>query len=111
MTSVLNSLSVKGVAQFKLFDENKSPIDLSGEGVALEELIKKDSNLKGVISCNGVWIGPSGFGCTWKGQQLKVETPKMKEYAFEDTDSDEEDGSEKEAEHSDSESGSDSDSD
>jgi hypothetical protein len=101
----------EGACQFKLFDENKAPIDLSGEGVELEELIKKDSNLKGVISCNGVWIASGKFGCTWKGQQLKVETPKMKEYAFEDTDSDEEDGSEKEAEHSDSDSDSGSDSD
>jgi len=102
-----------GACQFKLFDENKAAIDVDAEGVVLEDLIKKDSNLKGVIRCNGVWITGGKFGCTWKGQQLKVDTPKMKEYAFEDTDSDEEDESGKEAEHSDSDSdsGSGSDSD
>ena len=82
----------ENVSMFKLFDENKKEINMDEEGFKLEDLIQKGSKLKGIIRCNGVWIASGKFGCTWKGSQLKCETPvKMKEYAFEDTSSDEED--------------------
>jgi len=79
----------EGVYLFKLFDDNKSMIDTTGEEFVLEEIIKQRSKFKGIITCNGVWISGGKFGCTWKGSQIKVETPMgMADYAFEDTDSD-----------------------
>jgi hypothetical protein len=76
---------------FKLYDENTIEINLNELDTPLEELIKQNSKLRGVVRCNGVWIGSGKFGCTWKGEQIKVETPKqVAEYAFEDTESDDE---------------------
>lgn len=88
----------EGVSLFKLFDENKVEINMDEDGFKLEELIQKGSKMKGIIRCNGVWIASGKFGCTWKGSQIKCDTPvKMKEYAFEDT-SDEEEEAEPECE-------------
>ena len=76
---------------FKLYDENTIEINLNELDTPLEELIKQNSKLRGVVRCNGVWIGSGKFGCTWRGEQIKVETPKqVAEYAFEDTESDDE---------------------
>ena len=89
---------------FKLFDENTKEVTLDGADIPLEDLIKKGSKLRGVIRCNGVWFASGKFGCTWKGEQIKVETPKqVAEYAFEDTDDDDECDKKKDNQISDSE--------
>lgn len=94
-----------GVSQFKLFDENKVEINQTEEGFELSELIMKGTNLKGLVRCNGVWCGAAGFGCTWKGTQLKLKTPpKVKAYSFEDTDDSEEDGEKSDSSDSDNDS-------
>ena len=95
----------EGEYQFKMVDEHKIDIDMTADGFNMEDAVKKGSKFRGVIRCNGVWIGNGKFGCTWKAEQIMVETPTaMKSYAFEDTDEEEED---KDNEESDSDSDSD----
>ena len=94
-----------GEYQFQMVDENKSEIDMTAEDFNMEEVVKKGTKFRGVIRCNGVWIGNGKFGCTWKAEQIMVENQAaMKSYAFEDTDDEEDD---KENDESDSDSDSD----
>lgn len=98
-----------GEYQFQMVDEHKSPIDMASEDFNMEEHVKKGTKFRGVIRCNGVWIGNGKFGCTWKAEQIMVENaPVIETYAFDDTD-DEEDDKEDDNEDSDSDSGSESD--
>ena len=52
---------------FKLFNEKKELIDMTADDFNMEEVIKKGTKFRGIIRCNGIWIGNGKFGCTWKG--------------------------------------------
>ncbi len=65
-------------------DSEENPIDL-------EQMFKKGTKVKMIVSCNGIWISSVGWGCTWRAEQIKIDAPAgFSGYAFED--SDEEDG-------------------
>ena len=61
-------------------DEDENPVNL-------EQMFTKGSKVKMIVSCNGVWVGSAGWGCTWRAEQLKVNAPtSFSGYAFEDSD-------------------------
>ena len=70
--------------KFNTDDSEENPIDL-------EQMFKKGTKVKMIVSCNGIWISSVGWGCTWRAEQIKIDAPAgFSGYAFED--SDEEDG-------------------
>lgn len=69
-------------------DKNKLNVD-TDENVNLENMFKKGSKVKMILRCNGLWVSNVGWGCTWRAEQIKINTPLgFSGYAF---DSDEED--------------------
>ena len=77
----------------RCFDENKDEInfnDPDGENrMAVTDVLKKNSTIKGLFKCDFVWHSPGKFGVTWSAQQLKVKIPKgFDGYAFNDDDDD-----------------------
>ena len=71
-----------------VYDSDKKAITTSGEGaVDLEQMFKKGTKLKMILKCNGLWIASGKFGCTWRAEQIKIDTPAgFSGYAFEDSD-------------------------
>lgn len=72
------------------YNSDKKEIQTSGEeAVDLETMFKKGSKVKMILKCNGLWVASGKFGCTWKAEQIRINTPVgISGYAF---DSDEED--------------------
>jgi hypothetical protein len=76
----------------RCFDETRKEInfnDPEGENkMALSDVLKKNSSIKGLFKCDFVWHSPGKFGCTWSAQQLKVKIAKSFSdgYAFNDDD-------------------------
>ena len=72
------------------YDSSKNLLVTTGDGaVDLETKFKKGSKVKMILKCNGLWIASGKFGCTWKAEQIRINTPVgISGYAF---DSDEED--------------------
>ena len=55
-------------------------------------MFKKGTKVKMILKCNGLWISNVGWGCTWRAEQIKINTPVgFTGYAFDDSD-DEDDG-------------------
>ena len=55
-------------------------------------MFKKGTTVKTIVKCNGVWISNVGWGCTWKVEQIRINTPKgFSGYSFEDTDDEDSD--------------------
>jgi hypothetical protein len=81
----------------KCFDDNRCEInfnDAEGENhTAIENVLKKNSTIKGLFKCDFIWHSPGKFGCTWSAQQLKVNVVKSFSdgYAFDDDEEDEKD--------------------
>ena len=71
-----------------VYDSDKKSITTTGEGaVDLEQMFKKGAKLKMILKCNGLWIASGKFGCTWRAEQIKIDTPAgFSGYAFEDSD-------------------------
>jgi hypothetical protein len=77
------------------FDENRDKINVNNpEGdnhVKVDNILKKNTSVKGIIKCDFVWHSPGKFGCTWSAQQLKVKVPMgFDEFAFIEDDDDKE---------------------
>uniref|UniRef100_A0A6C0CE70 Uncharacterized protein n=1 Tax=viral metagenome TaxID=1070528 RepID=A0A6C0CE70_9ZZZZ len=77
------------------YDSDKKELVLEGDGsVDLETMFKKGTKVKMILKCNGLWIASGKFGCTWRAEQVKVNSPiEYSGYAFDDDD-DEEDSKE-----------------
>jgi len=78
-----------GKFQCKFFDESAKKINVdNSEGENYQEvsnLLTKGASVKLLLKCNGLWFSPSGFGCTWKAEQMKIKVPEtLEEYAFRD---------------------------
>ena len=70
------------------YDASKSPMVTDGdEAVNLEQMFKKGTKVKMILKCNGLWISNVGWGCTWRAEQIKIDTPVgFSGYAFDDSD-------------------------
>ena len=83
-----------------IFDENKNKMNVNdpeGEDyVPVDSLLKKNSKVKMIMKCNGIWIASGKFGCTWSAEQMQVTAPAgFDDFAFNsDDDSDDEDSPE-----------------
>ena len=48
-------------------------------------MFKKGTKVKMILKCNGLWIASGKFGCTWRAEQIKINTPiEYSGYAFDD---------------------------
>ena len=79
----------------KCYDKDRTLLVVDGEGedvVNLTDMFKKGSKVKMILKCNGLWIASGKFGCTWRAEQIRINTPMgFDDYAFRDDDDDEED--------------------
>lgn len=73
------------------YDSEKKQLTLQGEGsVDLASMFKKGTKVKMILKCNGLWIASGKFGCTWRAEQIKINSPiEYSGYAFDDDDEDE----------------------
>ena len=80
-----------GKVQCDCYDSEKNILVVDGaEAVDLESMFKKGTKVKMILKCNGLWIASGKFGCTWRAEQIRINTPVgFSGYAF--TDSDDED--------------------
>ena len=81
-----------GKVQCDCYDSDKKEVNLEGENsVDLSTMFKKGTKVKMILKCNGLWIASGKFGCTWRAEQIKINSPiEYSGYAF--ADSDDEDG-------------------
>jgi len=71
----------------RCFDESKTEINLNNPDednhMRVENILKKNTSVKGLLKCDFVWGPPSKLGATWSAQQMKVKVPKgFDEFAF-----------------------------
>ena len=72
------------------YDADKKELVLEGDdSVDLESMFKKGTKVKMILKCNGLWIASGKFGCTWRAEQVKINSPiEYSGYAFDDDDDD-----------------------
>ena len=74
----------------KCYDKDRNLLVVDGEGedvVNLTDMLKKGSKVKMILKCNGLWIASGKFGCTWRAEQIRINTPMgFDDYAFRDDD-------------------------
>ena len=59
---------------------------------SITTLLKKGSRIQTLLKCNGLWFAGGKFGCTWKGEQIKINhCESLNEYAFRDDGVDDDD--------------------
>ena len=80
-----------GRVQCDCYDSDKNKLELTGDNsVDLASMFKKGTKVKMILKCNGLWIASGKFGCTWRAEQIKINSPiEYTGYAFDD---DEEEG-------------------
>jgi hypothetical protein len=80
-----------GKVQCDCYDSEKKELVLEGDNaVDLESMFKKGAKVKMILKCNGLWIASGKFGCTWRAEQIKINSPiEYSGYAFDDDDEDE----------------------
>ena len=79
----------------KVFDENKNKLNVNDpeadDYIPIDSLLKKNSKVKMIMKCNGIWIASGKFGCTWSAEQMQVTAPAgFDEFAFNSDDEDDE---------------------
>ena len=82
-----------GKVQCDCYDADKKEVPLEGDdAVDLSTMFKKGTKVKMILKCNGLWIASGKFGCTWRAEQIKINSPiEYSGYAFDD---DEDEGAE-----------------
>ena len=80
-----------GKVQCDCYDADKKEVPLEGDdAVDLSTMFKKGTKVKMILKCNGLWIASGKFGCTWRAEQIKINSPiEYSGYAFDDDDEDE----------------------
>jgi hypothetical protein len=83
-----------GNVNCKVYGENKSVYNVVNESsedfVSITDLIKKNSKVKLLLRCNGLWVANGKFGCTWRAEQMKVSrAASFDECVFDDSDEEE----------------------
>ena len=81
----------------RFYDENRTEIkNEDGSSLTTTQLtdrIKKKSKVKALLRCTAVWISGGKFGCSWKAEQIIINSPKsLDDYAFRSDDEDDLDG-------------------
>ena len=76
----------EGKVQCDCYDSEKNVLTVDGDdSVDLEGMFKKGTKVKMILKCNGLWIASGKFGCTWKAEQIRINTPTgFSGYAFDD---------------------------
>ena len=78
--------------QCRIFNENRDKLNIDDDSndnyVDMNNILKKGSNMTTLLKCNGLWFAGGKFGCTWKAEQIKIESVKanLDNYAFRDDD-------------------------
>ena len=77
-----------GKVQCDCYDSDKNELPLEGQNaVDLSTMFKKGTKVKMILKCNGLWIASGKFGCTWRAEQIKINSPiEYSGYAFDDED-------------------------
>ena len=76
--------------QCRIFNENKDKLNIDDDSndnyVDMTNILKKGSNMTTLLKCNGLWFAGGKYGCTWKAEQIKIESVKanLDNYAFRD---------------------------
>ena len=75
-----------GKVQCDCYDSDKKEVPLTGDdSVDLSTMFKKGTKVKMILKCNGLWIASGKFGCTWRAEQIKINSPiEYSGYAFDD---------------------------
>ena len=75
-----------GKVQCDCYDSDKNKLELTGDNsVDLASMFKKGTKVKMILKCNGLWIASGKFGCTWRAEQIKINSPiEYTGYAFDD---------------------------
>ena len=100
-----------GEVKCKIFDGDKKEINVNNKDkdeykkvgvvrpyeermtIPHEGLFKKNSKVRVVLRCKGIWNIGGKFGCTWQAEQIGLkEAPSFADYAFLDSDEDTESG-------------------
>jgi len=80
-----------GVLMCKCFNSDKTEIDTTADSFNFESMCVKNTKVKMLLKCNGLWVSNVGWGCTWRAEQVRFDVPVgFSDYAFDE--SDEEDG-------------------
>lgn len=81
-----------GKVQCDCYDADKKEVPLEGDdAVDLSTMFKKGTKVKMILKCNGLWIASGKFGCTWRAEQIKINSPiEYSGYAFDDDDDEDE---------------------
>ena len=77
----------------RFYDENRNEIkNEDGSNLTTTQLtdrLKKKSKVKALLRCTAVWISGGKFGCSWKAEQMIINSPKsLDDYAFRSDDED-----------------------
>lgn len=77
-----------GKVHCKVFDEEHNEINVDSTEsetppLDLETAFKKNTKVKMLLKCNGVWIASGKFGYTWRAEQIRIKMPaSFDNYAF-----------------------------
>jgi hypothetical protein len=70
------------------------------EGVPIEELLVRNTKMRAIIRCTGVWIAGSKFGLSWKAEQVCIDSLPEQLRGFGFTDDNENEGGSHKTGHS-----------
>jgi len=82
-----------GVISCDCYDKDRKELPTEGDdAIDLEKMFTKGTRVQSILKCNGLWASTAGWGCTWRAEQVKINSPMgFSGYAFDDSD-DEDDG-------------------
>lgn len=70
----------------KCFNSDKTEINTKDESFNFEAMCVKNSKVKMLLKCNGLWVSNVGWGCTWRAEQIRFDVPVgFSDYAFDDS--------------------------
>ena len=85
-----------GVWETKVSDKSGKLYDINNKesGDTLEELLVKNTKMRAIIQCVGLWVASGSYMCQWKLSKAEVEVPDSSGQHDFLADSDDEDGTE-----------------
>lgn len=85
-----------GIFTTEFYDPSKKRY----EGVPIEELLVRNTKMRAIIRCTGVWIAGSKFGLSWKAEQVCIDSLPEQLRGFGFTDDGENEGGSHKTGHS-----------
>ena len=85
-----------GIWETKVSDKSGKVYDInnSDSGDNLEELLVKNTKMRAIIQCVGLWVASGSYMCQWKLTKAEIEVPESSGQHEFLADSDDEDGEE-----------------